>query len=264
MNIKKIVVGITTFGVGYGAGYLISKKKYLEDLAEVKQFYYNKIEEMGVMSEDFEPDMEDQDEEDDDEEDEEVIEKESEEYFQKAMKYSSAIDSGFGSRGRPIINYNKPPLDIQDWGDLEEDPEDEEADDMDIAYEAELEARAEEFAKRKYENKINGLPYVIDYAEYQDGPEEYEREFLYYYSVDRVLCEEDDAIVEDEEELVGLDYEDVLDMQTTVWVRNDELLTLYEIHRIDESYKISVEGAVETPRERQYRILGRRKQVLDE
>ena len=127
-----------------------------------------------------------------------------------------------------------------------------------------MEARAEEYAKRKNENKDKGLPYVIDYNDWEYGPEEYDRQFLYYYSEDRVLCEDDDSIVEDEEELVGFDYEDILDIQTTVWVRNDKVNTLYEIHRIDDSYASSVANIAETPKERDYRIKGRRKQALDD
>ena len=37
---------------------------------------------------------------------------------------------------------------------------------------------------------------------------------IIHYAEDRVLCEDDDSIVDEEEELVGLDYEDVLSMQT--------------------------------------------------
>jgi hypothetical protein len=53
-------------------------------------------------------------------------------------------------------------------------------------------------------------------------------------------------------------------MQTTCWVRNDVLRVLYEIHRIDDSYKKAVRGVSETPREREFRIQGRRKLALDQ
>jgi hypothetical protein len=264
MNIKKTLIGLTIFGAGTGVGYLIAKKtlvtQYREDLEEVKQFYYNKLEEMGVMDKDFKP-------ENDYEEDTDGDDIETEEYFNKVMKYSSAVRPEHEGKGRPIINYNKPPLEIRNYGDLdgsEEEEDDEEEDPIDVAYEAELEARAEEFATRRYENKTNGLPYVIDHTEYEDGPEEYERQILYYYTHDRMLCEDDDSVVEDEEELTGFDYEDTLEMQTTAWVRNDKLMVLYEIHRIDASYQLTVEAAIETPREREFRILGRRKQALDD
>lgn len=274
MKTKSIAIGLTIFGAGAGLGYFICKKRltvqYQEDVAEVKQFYMNKIEELGVMDEDFDPenlDRDDTEDEDEDDEDEVPNEEEVREYYERVMKYSSAVQQG--DRGRPIINYNKPPLEMRDWGDIEdegdieENSEDEE-DPMDLAYEAELEARAEEYAKRRHENMTNGLPYVIDHEEYENGPDEYERQFLYYYSADRVLCEDNDSVVEDEEVLVGFDYEDTLDMQTTAWVRNDQIMVLYEIHRVDESYARTVANAIETPKEREFRILGRRKQALDD
>ena len=271
MNVKKTLLGLTIFGAGAGLGYFICKKRltaqYQEDVAEVKQFYMNKIEELGVMDEDFDPeDLNDGDTEDEDDEDEDPNEEEVREYYERVMKYSSAIQQG--DRGRPIINYNKPPLEMRDWGDIEDEGDIEEnsedEDPMDLAYEAELEARAEEYAKRRHENMTNGLPYVIDHEEYENGPDEYERQFLYYYSADRVLCEDNDSVVEDEEVLVGFDYEDTLDMQTTAWVRNDQIMVLYEIHRVDESYARTVANAIETPKEREFRILGRRKQALDD
>lgn len=262
MNIKSTIFGLTIFGVGAGVGYYVCKhqmvEQYKQDLDDVKQFYYGKIEEIGVMPMEFDPDdiIEDDEENKDDEDDKE--------YHERVTKYSSALRQDHEGKGRPIIKYNKPPLQVQDWGELEEDEEDPDEDEMDLMYEAELAARAEEYATRKFENRNNGLPYVIDFNEYEDGPDEYQRIVLYYYTDDRTLCEDDDTEVDDEEETVGFDYEDILDMQTTAWVRNDTLSNLYEIHRIDGSYKVEVLGAVETPREREYRILGRRKQGLDD
>ena len=78
-----------------------------------------------------------------------------------------------------------------------------------------------------------------------------------------MLCEDDDSIVEEEEELVGFDYEDVLSMQTTAWVRNDTLMIGYEICRIDDSYNRSVANALETPKEREHRLLARQKHLMD-
>ena len=109
------------------------------------------------------------------------------------------------------------------------------------------------------------IAYVIDFDEHAEGPESYVRTTLYYYSTDRVLCEDDDTKidVDDEETIVGLDYEDILDMQTTAWVRNDVLRTLYAIHRIDDAYYSAVANVAETPTERDFRIKGRRKEVMD-
>ena len=150
-------------------------------------------------------------------------------------------------------------------GEIDPDAEEEDPRDVnDPEYEAELERMAEDYSRRRSENIQKGEPYLIEPEEYHDGPEDYDRQALYYYRDDRTLCEDDDRQVEDEEGCVGFDYEDKLDMQTTAWVRNDRLRVLYEIHRIDDSYKKAVLGVVETPREREFRIQGRRKQALDD
>lgn len=269
MKNKTMLICIIGFGAGGLCGYFFgktsAKKQFLEDLSDLREFYMEKLENLGVMDKEFDPSQLIETAEVD------LDEVETKEYFDNVVKYSSAAttDQGIRGKGRPIIKYNKPPLDISNWGHLEPEPEEpeEEFEDPDDPEEQEsdeeLEARAEEFAKRRHENQSNGLPYVIDFDEYQDAPEGYERQDLYYYAEDRVLCEDDDTMVEDEEGLVGLDYEDILDYQTNVWVRNDAVMALYAIHRLDDSYSKSVANVAETSKERDLRILSRRKQGLD-
>lgn len=263
MNIKNVFFGVTIFGFGSVTGYFVCKKvlekRFSEDIEEIKEFYYNKLEELGVQDEDFDPEM--LNEENEEEYENEIME-ETEEYLDKKSIFVRDVNE----KGRPIINYNKPPLHrileaIEDEFENESD-EEEEGDLNDEESEEELESMTEDFIRRKHKNKNSGEPYVIDYDEFMEEMDEYEKQILYYYSVDRVLCEENDSIVDDES-IVGLDYEDVLDMQTTAWVRNDTLNTMYAIYRIDESYSKSIEGLIETPRERDFRIKGRRKRVLD-
>jgi hypothetical protein len=277
MNIKTTAIGVVIFAAGAGTGYFVCKKRmvvqYKEDLIDIKDFYNEKLEAMGLMEEGFNPsdlwepsDIDETEEEDDEPEQYEETEEDdtNAEYNAKVLRYSGALRTDPEGKGKPIIKYNKPPLQMEDWGDLEPDEEEPDEDDIDLEYEAELERMADEMSTRRFENKTNGLPYVIDYDEYENGPDEYDNQVLYYYSKDRTLCEDDDSEVEDEEGAIGFDYEDVLDMQTTAWVINDTLMTLYEIHRIDESYKIAVQGVLENPREREFRLLGRRKQAMDD
>lgn len=278
-GIKKLVIGTAIFGIGAVVGYFVSKKvlegQYREDVADVQDFYRQKLDEFGVMVEGFEPpeDGLDRQIEEDDEYDEEEIQK------------KEVIETYRGERRRYVTDYTKPSLDDmkrnlhhegtsvvvntngeENLGNVDdEDEEDlEYTPSNDPKYEAELEKIAEDYARRRSENMKNGEPYLIEPEEYQEGPKDYDHQALYYYSKDRTLCEDDDSQVEDEEECVGLDYEDKLDMQTTCWVRNDKLRVLYEIHRIDDSYKKAVLGISETPREREFRIQGRRKQAMDD
>ena len=267
-GIEKIIFGTMTFSLGAVSGYFVSKKmlnkQYREDVADVQAFYREKLEELGVMEEGYSP--------------EENVPDEDAENPEAEAQRIDALNTYRGQR-RYITDYTKPSL--MDMGrKIHEnasvvvgsngedklgaiDPDDETPPD-DPEYEAELDQMAEIYARRRAENMKNGEPYLIEPEEYHEGPEEYDRQALYYYSEDRVLCEDDDRKVEDEEECVGFDYEDKLDMQTTCWVRNDRLRVLYEIHRIDESYTKAVLGVSETPREREFRIQGRRKKALDD
>lgn len=288
MSIKNIMIFTGGIGVGSLAGYIFCKKtledKYRMDVEDNRQYYLEKLEELGVMEEGFEAETMDEDEEEEyDEEDEEEQEDDSPE---------QALIREY--KGTPKLNYSKPSLDElkraikagvknvpfptatgvsavvlsngeESLGEVDEDDEETEyVPSDDPEYEAELEARAEEYAKRRSENMKSGEPYLIEPEEYVDCPEDYDRQALYYYAKDRTLCEDDDQEVEEEEACVGLDYEDVLGMQTTCWVRNDRLRVLYEIHRINDSYKAAVLNARETPREREFRIQSRRKQALDD
>ena len=279
-GVKRILFGTAMFGLGAVAGYFVSKKRLEEqyrcDVADVQDFYRQKLEEFGVMEEGFEPPEDpDEDEEDENEEDDEEDEKETER--------AEALASYRGERRRVVIDYTKPSLEDmrrainagvsivvpadgnENLGNVEDDEEDPEyVPSNDPEYEAELEKMADDYAKRRSENMQKGEPYLIEPEEYAEGPEDYDHQALYYYAEDRTLCEDDDREVDDEEECVGFDYEDKLDMQTTCWVRNDKLRVLYEIHRIDDSYKKAVLGISETPREREFRIQGRRKQALDD
>lgn len=273
----KTVFGAGMFALGAVAGFFASKKffgkRYREDVADIQAFYNEKLKELGVMDEDFEfPEDEDSEDEDDDEDEE-----------HKMSDEESALASYRGDKRRVVdyTKYSKPPLDVmkerlngvsavvqadgaEKLGAVEKDDEDEYTPQDDPEYEAEIEQAAEEYARRRSENMRRGEPYLIEPDEYREGPEDYERQTLYYYTDDRTLCEDGDEKVDDEEACVGFDYEDKLDMQTTCWVRNDKMRMLYEIHRINGSYEKSVLGVRETPREREFRIQGRRKQALDD
>jgi len=272
--IKNIFLGTMTFGFGAIAGYFVAKKnlekQFRLDVDDIQKFYKEKLDEIGVMEEGFEPPEDDDD--DDDDEDDDMSEEEHQQ--------SDIINTYRGGKRRYIIDYTKPSLEDMkqnlnkegvsivvgsdgdenlgtvDYED-EEDPEDEED-------EEELDKIAEDYAIQRSKSIKNGEPYLIKPEEYHEGIDGYDRQALYYYSKDRVLCEDDDSLVDDEEECVGFNYEDELDMQTTCWVRNDTLKVLYEIHRIDDEYKKAVIGISETPREREFRVQGRRKKALDE
>ncbi len=296
-GIGKMFFGTTMFGLGVIAGYYACKRRleeqYRMDVDDIQTFYNEKLDEFGVMDPDvsfehFDADYDDDDDDDDDadydddDDDDDDDDYDDDDYDDDDEEYTSYTPSSNDTR-RVVVDYTKPSLEAiqkalrsegvsvivnsngeENLGQIDEAfPEDDENAPYQYSDE-ELEQIAEEYAYRRSENMRDGNPYLIKPEEYADGPEDYDRQALYYYSRDRVLCEDDDIKVDDEEECVGFDYEDMLDMQTTAWVRNDKLRVLYEIHRIDDSYQKAVLGVIETPREREFRIQGRRRQALDD
>lgn len=272
---KVIFLGLGCFGLGAAAGYIYASRTlrdmYLQDIRETKQFYNDKLEELGVMPANAEYEvLPDDYEEASDEEVKEAFERvtgmrwdtgEPLEVPVTDEEYERMI--GGGSR-RVVTNYNKPDLRVlaQDKGINDPYHGDEYEDEEDyLDEEEELELLSDEFARDQEEHRKNERPYVIAFDEFQEGPEDYERVELFYYAEDRVLCDDMDIKVEvdDEEELVGFDYEDVLDVQTTAWVKNDVIRALYEINMVNGSYERDVKNAIETPAERENRMRNRRK-----
>ena len=130
MKNKNIFIGLLIYGVGIGTGYAVAvkrlKTKFREDVASVKDFYADKLEELGVMEKDFEPETMIVEEDDDSEDEEEYPE--------------PPIQTGYRGRGTPIYNYNKPPLEVVARCRLKpeepEEPEELDEDGEDPAYEA--------------------------------------------------------------------------------------------------------------------------------
>ena len=289
MNLKLLITGSIAFLAGVVSGYFVCKTKleeqyreqYKEEAAELRKYYTDKgdydaedVDETGNNENDEESSVE-EDESEVKQTIEPASDEETAEYVNNLINKLNYAKSK--NEPRVLINYNKPDIDElakklkeamkenripkDPTAALEEYEDDEE--ETDAEYEAELEQLADEQAKLVAEHKKNKEPYLISSEEYKEHVPGYSHQSLYYYSDDRVLCEDDDAVVDDEEEVVGLDYEDVLEMQTTAWVRNDRLSAMYEIHKIPKSYNLDVLNNIETPREREFRIQGRRKEAMD-
>lgn len=286
MNVKSFLIGSIAFLAGVVSGYFVCKTKleeqyreqYKEEAAELRKYYVDKKD----SDEDKNEESDEISSEDEEEDTSEIIQtikpasdEETAEYVNNLINKLSYAKSK--NEPRVLINYSKPDIDelakrlkdalnksrvpqdptaaLEEYEDDEEEP--------DAEYEAELEQLADEQAKLAAEHKKNKEPYLISSEEYKEHVPGYSYQSLYYYSDDRVLCEDDDAVVDDEEAVVGFDYEDVLEMQTTAWVRNDRLSAMYEIHKIPKSYNLDVLNNIETPREREFRIQGRRKEAMD-
>jgi len=99
-----------------------------------------------------------------------------------------------------------------------------------------------------------GDPYLIDEEAFNNECDHYDKETLFYYKVDGVLCDENEDIVDDVEGTVGDDAIPALADRMTVWVRNEPRSIDYEIVSANKSYAETVAGlmappTVRTPRE---------------
>lgn len=97
------------------------------------------------------------------------------------------------------------------------------------------------------------MPYVIDARDYSETCTTYDKIFLAYYTLDDVLCDENEDIV-DIDETVGWDCFKVLDTQNTCWIRNEAINTDFEVVNVRSSYAETVHGihldASMSPREK--------------
>lgn len=88
------------------------------------------------------------------------------------------------------------------------------------------------------------VPYIISDVEFSEEYDHHEKLTLLYYRLDDVLCDDTDDVVEDAEEVIGLEALDALDRETTVWVRNETLGIDCEVIGLNKSYAEDVHGIV--------------------
>lgn len=288
---SKITFGIFSLGMlglGFGVGYLLCKKQleasYQRDLDEVKEQLQGLKRQNGEGKSEMEPE-----EEPDSEfyisevEDGSISEKDQQESLEHLNTLvNQTLYAGQG-KGKPIISYNKvkPELkamaekikkqleedgiydeDIgmeedskEDEGDMEESSEDVEK----IGLDSQTMYEAADWAE-----KHSDAPYLIDYDDFEENEPKYEREALFFYNEDAVLCDEDDKIIDEYEDLIGYEWEKVFFRQTNAWVRNDNLKTMYEIHSVPQAYSEVVAGFIGTDREREFNRKARMKQIMDQ
>jgi hypothetical protein len=88
-------------------------------------------------------------------------------------------------------------------------------------------------------------PYLIGDEDFLNGSPEHDKISLYYYKPDDILCEENGDILSDIDTTVGWDAMAALEMQTSVWVRNERIGVDYEIIGVNQTYAESVHGMKE-------------------
>ena len=94
--------------------------------------------------------------------------------------------------------------------------------------------------------RSNHRPYIIHQDEYAQKEEEYSQVSFTYYAVDAVLTDEQEQLVDNPDELVGLDnlgnFGHGADDFHVVYIRNDRLEIDYEVCLLAASYEEAVQG----------------------
>lgn len=242
---KNILIYLATFLAGAGAGFLTAKlvleKKYAqlaeEEISSAREYYATERPARHQI---------------------EAIETEVQQEPDRGAANPSgamarkSIENPYEAAKR---NYNliKPVAKVEDEpeGEPDEDEEDPEEDDDELRDDAGM-SEQDHLDITKVDRT---QPYLISCDEYTDEFSHHDKVSLYYYRDDDVLCEEDnEEPIDDIEATVSYDALSTLDMQTTVWVRNEPLGIDYEIMGVRGSYSESVLGMrprdIMTPRER--------------
>lgn len=114
--------------------------------------------------------------------------------------------------------------------------------------------------------KIEGEPYKITEADYFENEAGYELDTLTYYEVDDTLCDENNTQIDRVDETIGerhlhMFHKDAKgNGKNSIYIRNDDQLTLYEVILVNNSYAAIVLGmdeetlGIKAPKERPRRM----------
>lgn len=147
-----------------------------------------------------------------------------------------------------VRDYSKPDLamaaatihsQIVDEKEKTEYPRDDEDEDMDELEEEMYEKEAE---SDKLNERYNIEPYLITEEEFSNERLHYDKETLWYYLEDKVLCYDDEGLVDDSVDLIGDETLDFINEDQTIYIRNDRMGSDFEIICLRKSYQVEVLG----------------------
>lgn len=191
------------------------------------------------------------------------------EIYELKAYYHDKYELRTTERVLPLIKYSKPDLHTLATKETEEtdakfyktDEEEAQAqmdEDLSLAAQEEL----NEDLTNRYKDPQE--PYLIDYAEWAEPSEIFDKVDLYYYRADDILCDTKDSIIKDPEEILGWDWLNEMQKETTIFIRNEKLAIDYEVHSLGLAYSDEVSSRLETDRERKYRRTARAKKAMDD
>lgn len=111
------------------------------------------------------------------------------------------------------------------------------------------------------EGIVEEKPYIIQPNQYYYENLDYDKIAWFFYLNDKVMCDDSDSVVPEEDISTGTGQEFMEDLlnSSMVYIRNERLRSDYIITALQDSYSSDVEGRVETPKEREKRQKSRSK-----
>lgn len=102
---------------------------------------------------------------------------------------------------------------------------------------------------KEMRNRDETRPYVIHIDEFVQGERDYEQTTLTYFADDDVLCDERDSVVDNRDEMIGLENLERFGHGSgdpnTLYIRNPPLSLDIEIVRSEGNYAAEVHGFIE-------------------
>lgn len=171
---------------------------------------------------------------------EKKYEKDTEEVKEVIKKNEEVVNNVYKKMAR---DYTKPNLEeIAERAKELADEEKEyprEDDDMDDLEEEMYEKEAE---SDKLNERYDIDPYLITEEEFSNENLHYEKETLWYYLEDKVLCNDSEELVDDVEALIGEETLDFINDDQTIYIRNDRQGSDFEIVCVKKAYSVEVMG----------------------
>lgn len=97
--------------------------------------------------------------------------------------------------------------------------------------------------------RLDGQPYLISEEEYFENEPEYQLDTLTYYEMDDTLCDENNEMIDRVDETVGARHLHMFKkngtLKTSLYIRNDDHDTLYEVILVEQSYAATILGMEE-------------------
>lgn len=178
---------------------------------------------------------------------EKKYEKDTEEVKEVIKKNEEVVNNVYKKMAR---DYTKPNLEeiaerAKELADAEKEEyprEDEDYDDVETMDELEEEMYEKEAESDKLNERYDVDPYLITEEEFSNENLHYEKETLWYYLEDKVLCNDSEELVDDVEALIGEDTLEFINDDQTIYIRNDRQGSDFEIVCVKKAYSVEVMG----------------------